>query len=352
MKDAFTTLSRRAFVVGAAAMSAAGVIRPSRAATSSGSVTFTAYGGTYQDILVRKVFNPFTEETGIKVNVVPAPNLAKIKAQMLTGNVEWDVFLDSGAGVAHGSKEGFWEPLDPAMFNLEDMMVPPSRDRVTYNFYPGGIAWDPAKFAAGKHPATFADFFDLNKFPGRRAFSNRANNVLEVALLADGVAPKDVYPLDLDRAFKVLDRIKPSVVSWVETPPQAISLLQTGETDFGYTYASRVKATNEPGGGKPLAFSFDQNLIFPSDLAVLKGAPNRENALKLIAYILRPEVQVRAESEAGNIPVSKKAMQLLPDAVRKWLPAMDNSKNLVSNSAYWSENLDAVSRRFKEWLLS
>nr|WP_249812869.1 ABC transporter substrate-binding protein [Bradyrhizobium sp. 141] len=327
-------------------------MKPSRVAAKSDSVTFTAYGGTYQDLLVRNVFKPFTEETGIKVNLIPGPELAKIRAQLLTGNVEWDVFLDAGAGVASGSRQGFWEPLDPSLFNVEDMVVPPKRDRVTYNFYPGGIAWDPAKFGPGKHPENFADFFDLNKFPGKRVLSNRANNVMEVALLADGVAPKDVYPLDLDRAFKALDRIKPSIASWTNATPQTISLLQTGEADFSYAFSNRVKATTGPGGGTPLAFSFEQNLIYPSDLAVLKNAPNKENGMKLVAYFLRSEVQARVESEAGTIPVSKKAIPLLSDDARKWQPDMNRSNNLISNSEYWADNYEAVTSRFKEWIKS
>ncbi|MGL3104585.1 ABC transporter substrate-binding protein [Bradyrhizobium sp. BR 1432] len=352
MKKKVASVSRRSFLGGAAALAAPALIRPSRVLSKSNTVTFTSYGGSYQEILIKNVFTPFTEETGIKVNLVPAPTLAKIKAQRLTGNVEWDIFLDAGATVAFGSKEGFWEELDPSLFDVEDLVAPPKKDSVTYDFYPGGTAWDPAKFDAGKYPANFADFFDVKRFPGRRAFSNRPNNVLEVALLADGVASKDMYPLDLDRAFKALDRIKPSVAAWVESTPQTISLVQTGEADFSYTFSNRVKATTEPGGGKPLAFSFEQNLIYPSDLAVLKGAPNKENALQLIAYFLRPEVQARLENQAANIPVSKKARNLLSTEARKWQPNLHDPKNLTSNSAYWADNYDAVSRRFKEWLLS
>nr|WP_249812544.1 ABC transporter substrate-binding protein [Bradyrhizobium sp. 141] len=325
-------------------------MRSTRAAAKSDSVTFTAYGGSYQDLLIRNVFNPFTKETGIKVNVVPAPELAKIKAQQLTGAVEWDIFLDAGAGVANGSKQGFWEPLDPSLFNAEDLAVVPYSDRVTYNFYPAGVGWDPAKYGPGKHPATFADFFDLKKFPGRRCWNNRANNVLEVALLADGVAPKDVYPLDVDRALKVLNGIKSSIVAWATASPQPITLLQTGEVDFAYTNSSRVKPTTEPGGGTPLTFSFEQNLIFPSDLAVLKNAPNKENAMKLVSYFLRSEVQARVENEAGTVPASKKAATLLSAEARKWQPDMSSPNNLISNSEYWAENYEAVNTRFREWI--
>lgn len=352
MNRSVSTVSRRRLIAAAAGLLATPmVLKASRAAGKSGSVTITSTGGSFLDILTKTVFNPFTDEAGIKVNTVPAPDLAKIQAMQTTGNVEWDIYQNAGTNVASGSKRGFWDKLDPAMFDLEDLTVPPRSDSVTFETYPSGITWDPKKYGPGKHPANFAEFFDVKGIPGRRCFRKLPDGTLEAALLADGVAPKNIYPLDLDRAFKVLDRLKSSSV-WAATTPQTVSLVQTGEVDFSFTYSGRVKATTEPGGGVPLAFSLEQNQIFTDALAVLKGAPNKENALKLIAYILRPEVQARLENEFGLMPVSKKAFPMLSADVRKWLPDMNNSENLIINDAYWADNYETVSRRFQEWLLS
>ncbi|MGY4157978.1 putative spermidine/putrescine transport system substrate-binding protein [Bradyrhizobium sp. USDA 4461] len=328
------------------------VLRATRATAKSNSVTFTGYGGSYQETLVKTVMNPFTEETGIKVNVVPIPDLAKVKAQLLTGNVEWDIYETSSYAMEFGSKNGFWERLDPSIFDLEDMAVPPASDYVAFSVYVAGVAWDPAKHAAGKHPSNFAEFFDLKAFPGRRALRNQPVETMSIALIADGVAPEDLYPLDVDRAFKALDRIKPSIASWINAVTQSISLVQTGEVDFSYTYANRVKATNEAGGGVPLAISFKQNLLDRECLAVVKGAPNRENAMKLLAYFLRPEVQARLEDQIAGIPVSKKALPMLSAETRKWQPDLNNPNHVRINSKFWVDNFDSLSRRFKEWVLS
>ncbi|MER9363215.1 ABC transporter substrate-binding protein [Mesorhizobium sp. M0500] len=353
MKKITPTISRRTFLAGSANILVAPmVIKASRAAAASNSITFTAYGGSFQEALEKAALKPFTEETGIKINIVPVPDLAKVKAQMLTGNVAWDVFDAGGPTLRSGSKQGFWEQLDPSMFDLENMSVPPAADSVTYAFFAGGIAWDPKKYGPGKHPTNFAEYFDLKKFPGRRVLPNSAEETLEAALLADGVAPKDIYPLDADRAFKALDRIKPSIASWASTSTQRLALLQTGEVDFSYTYANRIKATNQPGGGTPVAFSFEQNLLGSEGLAVLKGAPNKENAMKLVAYFLRPEVQARISDASGFAPVSKKAAPMISAEARKWQPDITNANHLVINDAYWADNLEELSQRFKEWVLS
>ncbi|MCK1671692.1 ABC transporter substrate-binding protein [Bradyrhizobium sp. 150] len=345
-----STVSRRTFLAGTAAVLASPmVIRSSQG--GSETVTMASYGGSYQEALIPAVIKPFTEETGIKVNFFGAPDLAKVKAMLLTGNVEWDIYVGNGTSLASGSKQGFWEKLDPSILELKDLTVPPTSDFATYELFAMGITWDPKKNGPGKYPTNFAEFFDLNKLPGRRSIRPVPDGTLEVALLADGVAPKDMYPLDLDRAFKTLSRIKSNAV-WPLTPPQTVSLVQTGEVDFGLTYSNRVKTTNDPGGGVPLAFSFEQNVFNTSSFAVVRGAPNKQNAMKLIAYMLRPEVSARLVEQVGTIPVSNKTMALLSPEARKWQPDLSNANCVVVNSDYSADNYDTVARRFKEWILT
>lgn len=353
MKKSVSAISRRSFLVGAGGVLAAPmVLRVSCAAAGSDSLTIASYGGTFQELLVKAVVNPFTEETGIKVNIVPTPDIAKLKAQQLTGNVEIDVFNPTAAVAAFGSKQGLWDKLDLSLFDIGDMLIPPTSDYITIDMYIGGIGWDPKKYGPGKHPVNFAEYFDLKKFPGRRTLRNRPEETLEAALLADGVSPKDIYPLDLDRAFKALDRIKPSIASWITATPQTIALLQTGEVDFSYTYSNRIQQTAKPGGGSPLAFSFEQTLLGPEVLSVSKGAPNKKNAMKYIAHFMRPDVLAGICNLSIGLPNSKKAASMLSADVRKWTPDINNPNNLVLNGLYWADNLDAVSRRFKEWVVS
>ncbi|MCC8969162.1 ABC transporter substrate-binding protein [Bradyrhizobium brasilense] len=346
------TPSRRYFLVGTAGIIAAPIVlKASRAAAKSDSITMVNYGGSYQDATVKAILDPFTKETGIKVEVVPYSGLDKVKAMQLTGNVEIDIYMSTGAEAAGGSKRGFWDKLDPSLFDLKDLKIQPATDYATTEIYSRGIAWDPKKFGPGKHPTTFAEFFDLQKFPGRRTVRARGQDTLEMALLADGVAPKDIYPLDLNRAFKALDRIKSQIV-WAATTPQDTSLLQVGEADFSIANVNRVKSTTEPGGGVPLAYSFEQNLNGGQTLQVLKGARNKENAMKLIAYCLRPEVQANFFNLVGTTPVSKKASAMLSPEVSKWQPDLDNPKSVYINNTYWAENYEAVTRRFQEWRLT
>ncbi|WP_271610933.1 extracellular solute-binding protein [Bradyrhizobium sp. CCBAU 21360] len=167
-----------------------------------------------------------------------------------------------------------------------------------------------------------------------------------------GFPPKHIYPLDVDRAFKALDRIKPQIAAWAATSTQAISLCQTGEVDFSFTISSRVKATTEAGGGVPLAFSFEQNLFSYEGASVLKGAPNKQSAMRLVAYLLRPEVQVRLMDGYGDLPISRNAATMSSASTGKWQADLNNPESLFVNSGYWADNLEALSVRFHEWVLN
>ncbi|MGY3488008.1 putative spermidine/putrescine transport system substrate-binding protein [Bradyrhizobium sp. USDA 4011] len=350
MNRAIHRVSRRSFLAGAAGViSAPMLIQDSRAAAKSDTVTMTNSGGATQDAHIKAVYDPFTKETGIKVKIVPLIQLDKVKAMQLTGNVDVDIVVNTDVSIASGSKLGFWEKLDPALFDLKDLKVQPAGDYLTFEVWGLGITWNPMKFGDGKHPIKLAEYFDVNRFPGRRALrATVTTGTLEIALLADGVAPKDIYPLDLDRAFKSLSRVR-SHLLWSATTPQDTSLVQTGEVDFGVAANNRVLATTRPGGGTPLAFSSAQNITGNNSLAILKGAPNKENAMKLLSYYMRPEVQARLFEILGTIPVSKKAATMLSPEIREWQPDLNNPNNVTMSSTYWSENYEMVNRRFQEW---
>lgn len=344
--------SRRTFLLGGvAALAAPVVLRPSRAKSNSGSVTIMSFGGSYQDATVKAVYDPFTKETGIKVDMVPYTGLAKVKAMELTGNVEVDIFFSDTVECATGSRHRLWEKLDLSTVKLDDLAVKPTDDYVCYELTPKCITWDPAKFSSTQHPTIYSEYFDLKKFPGRRALQTMAQGILEIALLGEGLAPKDVYPLNLDRAFKMLDSIKKQVL-WAATTPQTISLVQTGEVNFSIANSNRVRATTFPGGGVPLQCAFKQNFFTKSGLAVLKGAPNKENAARLVDYYLRPETQKELMTILGTHPVSKTASANLPAEAQKWQGDLAGSDNLIISDTYWAENFDAVNQRFQEWRLT
>ena len=118
---------------------------------------------------------------------------------------------------------------------------------------------------------------------------------LEAALIADGVPMDKLYPLDVDRAFKKLEELKPHVLVWWDSGAQSAQILQDGEVDMVGAWNGRIQAAmkepNDKGG--PLAITFNQQMLVSDCWLIPKGAPNKDLAMKAIAIMMRPEVNAR-----------------------------------------------------------
>ncbi|ARP79785.1 spermidine/putrescine ABC transporter substrate-binding protein [Bordetella genomosp. 8] len=343
-------LSRRSVLKAGAAMAgmaALGTAMPLRA--QARGISVTCWGGSYEAAVRQAFAEPFAKESGIPVTLVNSADLTRMKVQVDSGNVSWDVFDSIGPQIMAGSRQGLWTPIDTGIVDTSKLLQPAGKDYVGSYSYAGGIAYDPKKFPDGKHPETFADFWDLKRYPGRRGLRSRVSENLEMALLADGVPPAQLYPLDVERAFKAMDRIKPAVRKWIETTPETVTLLTSNEIDFSYSYLSRVLPAQRAGSS--VAMSMRQTLNSLEYLAVPKGGKNIQNAMRYVAFCLRPERQAAFCELVEFAPNAAGASDMVGAQARARMPDMKSPDAIIINDAWWGENYDKLQRRFTEWLL-
>ena len=236
-------------------------------------VTVMSWGGAYTKSQVEAYHKPFTEKTGVKINSVDSDNPAKpIKAQVEAGNVTVDVADVEFSDAVRLCDEGLLEPIDASALPAAPDGTPASDDFIEGALTDCAVAnivwstiyaYDSSKFSGDK-PTTMADFFDTTKFPGKRGLRKGAKVNLEFALIADGVAAKDVYdvlatPEGVDRAFAKLDTIKSEVVWW-EAGAQPPQLLADGEVAMTTAYNGRIfnAAVSE---GKPFEIVWDGQIL-------------------------------------------------------------------------------------------
>ncbi|SAI41707.1 extracellular substrate-binding protein [Bordetella ansorpii] len=342
-------MSRRAILKAGAALPLAGLAGWSSRAGAAQSITVTCWGGDYEKS-VRAVFaEPFTKETGIAVNLINNADLTKLKVQVRNKNVSWDVFDSIGPHILSGSKDEMWEPLDKSIVDTSDLIVPGGADHIGTFLFGAGIAFDPKRTPEGKHPTNFKEFWDVERFPGRRALRPRVSEMLEIALVADGVAPADLYPLDVERAFKALERIKPHVRKWTETTPETISLVLNNEVDFSYSFVTRVIPSQQAGNSIDIPLTQTVNAV--EYLAVPKYTKNREAAMRYLAFVLRPDRQAEFSNRMFFSPNAKAAQAQVADATKRYLPDMKNPNNIIINDAWWADNFEKLQKRFTGWLL-
>lgn len=337
-------------VAGVAALAAPAVFT-GRSHASDSRLTITSWGGSYHDMVRRVFVDPFTAETGIQVQMVDNGDMAKVKAQVLSNAVDWDV-IDAPAGFAtSGVKENLWEELDPSLATMEGLLQQPHTHYMPIYLYSGGLLWHAERTPDGKHPVDFAGFFDVEQFPGRRCMRSLAQETLEMALVADGVAPADLYPLDVERAFAKLDQIKPHVSKFAASTPEQSASVAQNEADFSYSYYNRVKAFQD--NGTPLDFSFEQTNNALDFFAVPRGSKNKEAAMRFIEFALRPEQQ-KAWALAGfympNHVATLNEIRKSPEG--SYLPDLESGKNVIVDPEWWGDNLTDVQRRYSEWMIS
>jgi putative spermidine/putrescine transport system substrate-binding protein len=195
----------------------------------------------------------------------------------------------------------------------------------------------------------FKDFWDGKGFPGRRGLRTRISETLEMALIADGVDPQKLYPLDVERGFKALDRVKPLVKKWIEATPETVSLLAAGEVDFTYTYASRVKPAQR--AGTSIEASFEQTLNSLEYLAVAKHTKNKEAAMRYVAFCLRPDRQAAFADALSFAPNTAKGFELASADAKKFMPDMNKPTNAFVDDAWWAGHYVALQKRYTEWML-
>jgi putative spermidine/putrescine transport system substrate-binding protein len=320
-------------------------------AAPANEVVFAGWGGATQDTMREVFFKPFEKATGIRVVDVPGVNLAKIQSMVETRNVEWDVIHCLGMWVPQGTRLGLWENLEYSDIDrsgFRDYMATPTG---IANLLNGIIlAYNTQMFPKSREPQTWADFWDVKKFPGRRGMLNAPRYTLEFALLADGVAKDKLYPLDVERAFRSLDRMKPHVNIWWSQWPQPPLLLATGEIGMSLTSNGRIVIAQQKDK-VPVEIQWNQGLLTVDYLAVPKGSPRRESAMKLVAWLMKPELQAEFARQTLIAPSNQQALKYLDEDTRRKLPTNYLDKMVVLDNAWWADNIDKMTERWNEWRL-
>lgn len=340
-------LNRRQILAGLGAGTALSALGTRFSFADSGTVNFVSWGGTTQAAQEEAWIPPFTKETGIRVVAGGPSDYGKLKAMVESANVSWDVVdVENDFGVYAGNL-GLLEPLDFSIIDRDSLDPRFVTDYAIGSYVSTHVlGYDKQTFGSDA-PTTWADLFDTGKFPGKRAYYKWVGpGLLEVPLLADGVSAEELYPLDLDRAFKKLDTIKKNIV-WYSSGAESQQFLASKETPLGMFWSGRLYSLQQDG--LDVGISWNQNLVAADVLVVPKGAPNKAAAMKFLAYAGSAEGQARMANLSAYGPTNLKSIDLLNENVLPYQPSQHADKNVPIRVDWWAENRDLISKRWYEW---
>ncbi len=332
----------------------------------TGELVINSYGGAWGDGIQLGLIEPFERETGIKVKLLATSDAAKSRLAIQSGNKPPEDLIDTThAETIPVAKAGLLEPLPYSKWDKATVSQLPAHAKYEYSVaalgFAEGLCFDKRKFPDGKpQPKNWADFWNVKKFPGRRGMRSWVTDgpEPEVALLADGVAREDLYPIDQKRAFAKLDELKPHV-RWYETPPEVGQALIDGSVSMATCYTHRFYALID-GGADFIGVSFDQARTAYDDFAVWKNAPNKENALKFLEFALRKENQARWARIGLTAPINPEAGRELPkEAAERIATSAENlPKTFSHNENYYAKQQDGTTnwarlqKQWQEWVRS
>ena len=330
-----------------------------------------SWGGIYQQSQEEAVFGPWQERTGHRVVLEGgySGGLAEVRAQVAAGAVTWQTLIVAAEDALLGCREGVLEPLDASR-------LPPAPDgrSAAEDFIDGGLlecgvgseayslvfAYDRARLPEG--PTRIQDFYDLERFPGKRGMRRAAIENLEMALVADGVPVERVYDVlgtaaGADRAFAKLDTLRGHVVWWRDSA-EAPRLLAAGEVLMTTAYNGRIFDAIA-AEDRPFAIVWDAQVYKLAYHVIPRGAPQKELAMELIAFATSTAVAADQYSRIPYMPLRQSAMERIgayhmdPDLnLWPYMPLVpENTQNAVRlDAAFWLEHKTALTARFRAWL--
>jgi putative spermidine/putrescine transport system substrate-binding protein len=246
------------------------------------TLTFVSFGGAYQDAQKRGWQEPYTQLTGVQfVNDENSSN-ATIKTQVESGQVTWDV-VDVGNDFGLDAHADLLEPLDYSIIPQAEILPGFATTYRVGDITYGVVLGYNTEKTGGQVPSGWADYFDLTKFPGKRGtWDYSEGGIFETALLADGVAPDQLYPLDLDRAIRKLDTIKSELEFWAGGA-ESQEKLGAGEYTMSLIWNGRAWSAKNTDQ-KPVEIQWNQQIVTADYFVVPKGSPNKEAAMNFIAW--------------------------------------------------------------------
>lgn len=308
-------------------------------------------GGAMGTWMRKAYFDTYEKTYGIRVIETTPADFGKLRAMVESGNVEWTVTEIGGQDAVRAEALNLVEKIDD---KIVDRSKFPEEARSPYVFaasvYSTILGYRTDVFK-NDHPKTWAEFWDVKRFPGARSMRNHPVDNLEFALLADGVAPDKIYPIDMDRAFKKLDEIKPYITVWWTTGQQPAQLLLDKEVVLATGWNGRFFDLVMKDA--PIGIEWGQGALKQGSFVIPRGAKDAYWGQKFLALMTDPKASAIYANALAYPGLNPDSLQYVDPKVKPNLPTepANLKKQFWTSDKWWAENGAKAMERWNEWQL-
>lgn len=321
-------------------------------------VTIASWGGSYQEAQSKALFQPAEAKTGIMVKEESYGGMSDVRLQVNTGQVTLDIVSSGSGSAARAATEGLLEELDYGIIDVSDFYPTLYTEHcVGSDVFSTVYAWNTDTYGEDG-PQSWADFWDVEKFPGKRAYRAKVAGALEPAIMADGVAPEDVYEVldseaGIKRALDKIRELRPHIDVFWASGAQHAQLMKDGEVDMTTGWNGRFD--NAAKDGANVMYSFNQALLDYDCFAIPKGAPNKDIAMEFLAEISKPEYQDDLPKYITYGPTNKAAYEtgVISAKVAAGLPSSpQNAAMQLPVSLEWYSKWETIADEMYQEMLT
>ncbi|BCB75697.1 ABC transporter substrate-binding protein [Phytohabitans flavus] len=331
-------------------LTACGAGGDSGGGTGEQKLTWASTGGQFQEDEKKALQEPFTTKTGTQFTNISPAEIAQVRTMVKSGKTIWDLANMSWIYAGAYCGELFEKLDDPALDRAKfppgttgDCFVPTYRYANIFSYN--------ADLYPNEKPTKIEDFFDVKRFPGKRiVYDYPKAGLLEAALVADGVPPEKVYPIDLDRALKKIDTIKSSIV-FAPSYGAIQQMLVDRQASMVLTVTARSIVSAQSGA--KLVPVWDFNTTDIGALVIPKGTPNKQLAQQMLAFVTEPEQATAYAKLTGTAParsevdIASIGYTEQQKSFNAFLP--DRGRLVEQDKQWWIDNTDAVVKRWTSW---
>ena len=319
-------------------------------AAAEGTVSLLTMGGAVKDGGEAVLWGPAAKKLGITLREdTTDEGLPAVRLQVGANNVTSDIVIMSSYEAELGGREGILEPIDYSKIDASKFIPGTTAPYCVGIYgYTTVLAWNTKTYPKDA-PSSWKDFFDVKTFPGKRAIRGSAETQIEIALLADGVKPDELYKVmstdaGIQRAIDKIRSIKPNISVWWSSGAQHAQLMQDGDVDMSTGWNGRFQNAKDAGG--KVDYTFNQGILATDCFAVPKGAPHKDLAMNLIAAMSTAEAQANMTKYITYGPVIPAAFDLgiIPEKTAKLLPTNPTYLKtlIVQDVKWWADHNDKV----------
>lgn len=314
-------------------------------AAAEETVSYASYGGAYQEGVRKAILDHLPADHQMKVvDYVLSGGIRDIRTKVKANAVDIDVAELYGGLCDNAVTEDLVVPLDyskiPNAAGIPENLR--KKGWVGFTAYSTVLAYNTDVYKDNP-PKNWADFFDVEKFPGTRSIGGTTpQTVSEIAMLADGVPKDKIYPLDIEKALKKWSDFKDNITVRWTSGAQATQLATSQEVDMIAIWAARIEAAIKDGA--PYAYTLNDAVMDVECLVVPKNSPNPEGAMRLINHLLDPKYQANLPDYIPYGPMNQDAFKqglISPEKAAKIVTSTDNlSKQVITDMSFWAKHIN------------